>query len=82
MGFYDSNKLGEPDEQIELDLTNAHLPNLDDVEIKPSLEVTVHHVPSNCASAVQAMVLSDCTLRRTRLDSHTRSRSDTPTKAA
>jgi hypothetical protein len=39
MGFYDSNKVGEPDQDIELDLTNSHLHSLEDVEIKDTLEV-------------------------------------------
>lgn len=40
MGFYDTNRVGAPDDDVELDLTNSHLPNLDDVEIKGTLEVS------------------------------------------
>lgn len=39
MGFYDADKVGEPDEQVELDLTNSHLPSLDGVDVRQTLEV-------------------------------------------
>jgi hypothetical protein len=39
MTFYSSNRSGEPDEKLELDLTNSHLHSLEEVEIRDSLEV-------------------------------------------
>ena len=45
MGFYDSYKVGELDEQVELDLTNSHLHSLESVEVKSSLEVSSALLP-------------------------------------
>lgn len=39
MGFYDADKVGEPDEEIELDLTNSHLASLEGVVVRQTLEV-------------------------------------------
>ena len=39
MGFYDADKAGEPDEEIELDITNAHLASLEGVAVRQTLEV-------------------------------------------
>jgi hypothetical protein len=39
MGFYSSMRSGIPDPEVELDLTNSHLHSLEEVEIRPTLEV-------------------------------------------
>lgn len=41
MGFYSSSRTEQPDEALELDLTNSHLPHLDEVEIRDTLEVCI-----------------------------------------
>jgi len=39
MGFYASARTGTPDAELELDLTNSHLPSLEAVEIPDTVEV-------------------------------------------
>jgi hypothetical protein len=64
MGFYASVRSGIPDPDVELDLTNSHLHSLEDVEIRPTLEVTscFFGFVVACISAVRSSVLTRPTL--------------------
>lgn len=31
-------------QQLELDLTNSHLPTLEDIELNPNLQVSLHYI--------------------------------------